>query len=192
MTDEPEPLPPPPPGVLARTRRDGRVWRETTPGTWINGRWTMTWPELADGRRGPVDLLVPVPYAPGAPHPTSQDVAENVLNPVAALMQQLAAAAGAAITAVVADAYQRGTVDAQRSTPANPGPFGIRISGAYLPSGVAAVMVGDDDPSAPTPLRERVAIIRDDPIGLAAALLSPDTPPEMTITPPNLLDRLDQ
>jgi hypothetical protein len=101
--------PAPPPGVLVRTRRDGRVWRPGNVGTWLNGRWSKTWPDLL--ATGDVDLLVPVPYYPHRPAPTDQDVAEALLNPVAALMQQLAAAAAAGLTAIVAAAYHRGAAD---------------------------------------------------------------------------------
>jgi hypothetical protein len=69
------------------------------------------WQQLAEGFWGDVELLVPVPYGT-PPADLAQTVVESVLAPVATMMQQLAAAAGAAVTAVVADATRRAAADA--------------------------------------------------------------------------------
>ncbi len=116
------PRPEPVGDVLVRTRQrdtgDIALWEPRGNGVWWDrrGRWSATWTELDDEKYGPVELLVPVAYRtpmPGDPgHALAQQVAEQVLEPIAAMMQQLAAAAGAGITATVAEAYRRGMADA--------------------------------------------------------------------------------
>lgn len=104
--------PEPPPHVLVRDQNTASIWAYAGAEGWIAQgmrAWLATWEELDGGKYGEIELLVPVPYVTALP--TSQDIAEALLNPVASMMQQLAKAAGAGVTAVVADAYQRGRAD---------------------------------------------------------------------------------
>lgn len=112
--------PEPPPHVLVRDANTSSVWQYAGPEGWVAQgmrAWLATWEELDGGKFGEIELLVPVPYVHHLPR--AQDIAEALLNPVAEMMQQLAAAAGAGVTAVVADAYQRGRADQLAEPPAD-------------------------------------------------------------------------
>jgi hypothetical protein len=112
-------LPAPPASSLIRTSAPVVVWIVGADGwcTALAPPYGLTslrhpWEQLgAGGMYGDVELLVAVPYGT-PPADVAQRVIEGVLAPVAAMMQQLAAAAGAAITAVVADATRRAAADA--------------------------------------------------------------------------------
>jgi hypothetical protein len=108
-------LPAPPASSLIRTSNPVVVWIVGADGTCtaLAPPYGLTalrhpWKQLADGFYGDVELLVAVPYGT-PPADVANRVVEGVLAPVATMMQQLAAAAGAAVTAVVADAVRRGT-----------------------------------------------------------------------------------
>lgn len=109
-------LTPPPPGVPVRDRNTGTIWKSDDGVRWEGiagtGRHVeVTWEELST-QWGGLDMLVPVPLDPdtgdGAGSDLAQRLAEQLLNPVAAMMLQLTQAAGAGVTAIIADAYRRG------------------------------------------------------------------------------------
>lgn len=128
MTDRPTPPPPPPPGSLIRTADDGAIWKTDVKGNWhtIAARTQpgTSWERLARGVYGDVELLVPVTYIGDAGGPEfAQAVAETILNPVAAMMAQLAQAAGAAVTAMIGETYRMGRADGHRDGPGDPPRF---------------------------------------------------------------------
>lgn len=109
------PRPEPQLGALVRTSRDGTVWEHAVPGEWTSlaDRYRIaSWDEIDGGAFGDVELLVGIPYRTpraGEPaHATAQAAAEAVVNPIGAMMAQLAEAAGAGITAAIVEAWRTG------------------------------------------------------------------------------------
>jgi hypothetical protein len=124
--------PEPPGNVPVRTTDvDGTtaIWVQAVPGLWIElgdeYAQSARWDDIAAGGHGRVDLLIPVPYtARHATDPAAVPVAtlvEAVLDPAAAMMQQLARAAGAGVIAVVGEAYDRGRRDQATTGEGDPG-----------------------------------------------------------------------
>jgi hypothetical protein len=125
-------FPEPQRGTLIRTRLateagGGLVWQCLEPGLWftynpVTGESSVrNWAEVTGGDYGTVvELLIPVTYtAPDAG--TDAEVAvdrlvHHALSPIANMIQQLAAAAAAGVSAIVVEAdrrgYQRGTLEA--------------------------------------------------------------------------------
>lgn len=109
-------LTPPPPGFPVRDANVGLIWHQNADGEWsaptpAGGSWLSTWDDLAGGKYGPLELLVPVPYTPDSPEPGTDDarraLLEGVLSPVADMARQLMEAAGAGLLAVMADIAQQ-------------------------------------------------------------------------------------
>lgn len=122
------PRPEPHESVYLRDSNTLSLWGQARPGDWVavtgEYRVSASWDDLDRGKYGEIELLVPIPYQAPEPgtgaHRLGQHVAAAILEPIAAMMQQLAAAAGAGLTAVVADAYRRGGEDAHTVERADP------------------------------------------------------------------------
>lgn len=140
-------LAPPPPGFPLRDGNTGTIWQQDIDNGWTgrapNGRlFFATWDDIAGGKFGTLEMLVPVPYTADTPDPGTdtarQALIAGVLEPVAAMMQQLAEAAGAGLLAVMADVYQQG-----RDTAGDQAE--IRVWGQEKPVGRVPLTVIRDD-----------------------------------------------
>jgi hypothetical protein len=148
---------PAPGSIVATTLDGGRWWVNAGDGTWRELRTddrpprSTTWPELDAGGHGAVDLLVPVAYRTPAPdepaHGAAQHVAEAILNPIGTMLTQLAQAAGAGVTAVVAGAYEQGRRDGMSEAARYVG--GPGLLGAAQRAGAVTVNLGPPPPSTP-------------------------------------------
>lgn len=129
-------LPPPPVGFLVQDGHTGMVWHPEDPQrtSWCttsgNGRtWSCSWDELARGKYGALTLLVPILYtaADSGDMDTEAAIArlvEHVLEPVGAMLVDLARSAAAGVLGVVREAHSRGRTAADRDAGRGPAATG--------------------------------------------------------------------
>lgn len=106
----------PPPGVMAHTAWDDRVWRKGgTDGEWLSaapggGTDSVRWETIAAGKYGPVSWLVPLPAAAevGEPHEQLGALLDGLMTPVIEAMEHLGAAAVAGMRVLLGEAVRRG------------------------------------------------------------------------------------